>query len=366
MMSLRRRFVNLVSSDCRKRVYSLRRIDMSRFFLPTATKNNWRLGGWLLGGDSTPPMKEGCSLPEPKINLYSPESLNHFGRMDFMLLDKKVVATDGVGGAYMYDTDMNAVRSLPSHERLKPYAVSVAVDNNLYIIDRITNGSKSRRFESLVNSDPNPYQHANWHWQTLPPPPPPPCLQNADTDTTRIDSCAVVTKQIWFTARGRDGVDRCTYSFDTERLAWSDPVDWALPFSGSAEHIPELRSLWFGISSEDHGNVFCASNLAAASVSLPPALHQTLEDDTAVAAKDWTLVSAHSVYLGSGKFCIARFFNTRTQQICPKSQRPREVDHNFLVLAGVEVLVTDEGKLRLVKHQSERYMFDEMEVHWVL
>jgi len=38
-----------------------------------------------------------------------------------------------------------------------------------------------------------------------------------------------------------------TYSFDTLKSEWSKYGDWVLPFSGKAEHVPEL-GLWFAMS----------------------------------------------------------------------------------------------------------------------
>ena len=41
-----------------------------------------------------------------------------------------------------------------------------------------------------------------------------------------------------------------TYTFDTVSRKWSQATHWALPFFGSAEHVPEL-GLWFGFPNDD-------------------------------------------------------------------------------------------------------------------
>lgn len=59
-----------------------------------------------------------------------------------------------------------------------------------------------------------------------------------------------------------------TYSFDTARGAWAKQGDWALPFRGLAEYVPENK-LWFGLSSsrekKNGGNLFlCAGEVLRA------------------------------------------------------------------------------------------------------
>ncbi|KAK3159489.1 hypothetical protein QOZ80_2AG0150760 [Eleusine coracana subsp. coracana] len=342
-----RRFVNLISSDSNRCVYSLRRIDMSRFFLPSNKINS--VGGLL-----------DCSLPDPVMSFYSPERSEHYGTMEFMFVDNKVVAADGNGGALMYDTDLDAVRSLPSHGRISEHSLSVAAGNNVYSIDSTRNCGRNRRFEALVYTAPTASERASWHWRSLPP------LPHDDGDHASIDSCAVVAggSQIWFTSTTSSKMS-CTYSFDTTKLLWSKPADWALPFRGCAQFIPELGHHWFGISSEDHGNVLCACDLTADSSVSPWPPVTALDDAMAGAPKDWQLLSARSVYLGSGKFCIARVFNVSKTRICHKTQFYHHMDENFAVLAGVEVVISDGPKFRLVKHQAERYMLDDIELHWL-
>ncbi|KAK3159488.1 hypothetical protein QOZ80_2AG0150740 [Eleusine coracana subsp. coracana] len=349
-----RRFVNLISSDSYRCVYSLRRIDMSRFFLPCAAKNKINLDA----GD--------CSLPDPVMNFYSPERSDHYGTMEFMFVDNKVVAADGTGGALMYDTDLDAVRSLPNHGKMRKFSFSVAAGNNLYNIDSTRNCSANRRFEALVYIAPTVSERPNWQWRSLPPPP---GDDDGGHDSTCIDSCAVVAggSQILFTARASN--KSCTYSFDTTKLLWGDKplLDWALPFTGCAEYIPELAHCWFGISSKEHGNVLCAADLAARPDDSSPSVTALLDDMAAGPPKECHLVSARSVYLGSGKFCIARFFNVSTTVFCHETQLPHYVDEDFAILAGVEVVVTssDGPKFRLVKHHEERYMLEDIGLHWL-
>ncbi|CAO2044957.1 unnamed protein product [Urochloa humidicola] len=170
----------------------------------------------------------------------------------------------------------------------------------------------------------------------------------------------------WVSARGSGGVASCTHSFDTERLEWSTPsLDWVLPFSGRAEYVPELNKLWFGISSSEHGCVFCASDLSGVSDSQPPVLLAVLEDMDRV-PEEWCLISAHAMHLGSGKFCVARLFSMSTRSV-----EEGHVHHDvkqFVVLVGVEVTTSSNGgKVSMVQHHSERYVLcHDCELHWVL
>ncbi|KAL6633291.1 hypothetical protein ACP70R_025962 [Stipagrostis hirtigluma subsp. patula] len=352
-----RRFVNLVASDCLQNTYTLRRIDVARLFLTTKIGN----GKPLLGLD--PPPTEDCRLPEPAMSFYQPMRDDYCGDMEFMLLNSKVVATDQTGCCFMYDPDLHAVRSLPTLATPKVRPISLAVGKNLYVLDRIPNSisGTGRTFEALIyDVPPMPRLQGNWEqWRALPPPPPTPGVPDDLDEGTMITSCAAVVARshILVSICGGGGGSR-TYCFDTERLVWSEPAAWALPFAGRAEHIPSLHKLWFAISSSDHGYVFCASDLAAADVrqgSSPPVLH-TVYDDMEGAPKDWKLIKAHAVHLGDGKFCIARFFSHEPTPGCPY----------FVVFAGVEVGCGDEGKLHIVKHKSERYIFVNEDYHWLL
>ncbi|RLN03702.1 hypothetical protein C2845_PM13G25730 [Panicum miliaceum] len=287
-------------------------------------------------------------LPEPAVSFCSSHLPNFSGDMAFHLLDNKVVATDTTGGAVLYDHDKQAVRALPSHEWLKNNVVSHTVGNSLYAHKR--HGHPA----SL---------HGKWHWQTLPPPPPLPGVEDAADDPTSIDSFAAADDEgskIWVSATGSGDVKGCTHLFDAERLAWSkEPADWVLPFRGCAEYAPELNKLW------EHGCLLCASDLSSASKSQPPALHKALplEETAARAASDgYDLISARAIYLGSGKFCVARIFATPMRITLLE-----EEGEQFAVMAGVEVTSSDGGrKVSMVERNSERYVLNDDDIHWVL
>jgi hypothetical protein len=73
-----RRFLNLVSKDSLKCVYTLRHMDTSRLFLPTISNKG-------IGGGRSTPMEDDCRpLPEPVANFYSSHCPGDAGQMTFM------------------------------------------------------------------------------------------------------------------------------------------------------------------------------------------------------------------------------------------------------------------------------------------
>ena len=239
-------------------------------------------------------------------------------------------------------------------------------------MDRLTNGTGTRAFEALVYT---PYQHVTWHWRTLPPPPPPPGVEFAADDPTRIASFAAAagddgegSNKIWVSATGSGDVKGCTHLFDAEKLAWckEERADWVLPFYGCAQYVPQLNKLWFGISSREHGCLLCASDLSGASKTQPPALHTALEDTAARAPDGFELVTARAIYLGSGKFCFARFFATPMRISLYEDKEPEQ----FAVMAGVQVILIPSshgGKsVAMVERNSQHYVLNDDDIHWVL
>ncbi|RLN00887.1 hypothetical protein C2845_PM06G17090 [Panicum miliaceum] len=116
-------------------------------------------------------------------------------------------------------------------------------------------------------------------------------------------------------------VDIGTYSFDTVSRAWSK------------------------------------TDLSAASKLKPPTLRHIWEDELRP-PKDWVRGLAYTVHLGSGKFCIARFFKTPEEEPCEDgSGFIRWGCERFAVLTGVEVKRCGEagGGFRMITHRSKRY-----------
>ncbi|XP_044416331.1 uncharacterized protein [Triticum aestivum] len=319
-----RRFVHLVTNDARS-TYTLRRIDMSRFFRPPP------LVGHIAGaGEEGPALEHGC-LPDPTSRFEAPSGSGRplKGVMDFFLLKTNhrheaeegeldlnmVVATDHTGRALIYDPDSLAVRALPRLPERKYIPVSLTAGGALYVFDRIPQLHKKRCCEALTFRRPRG-EHEDWSWRALPPPPfvHEPSSHGAPG---QIDSYAVAG----------DGESLCistrrmgTYSYDIKKRGWTKLGSWALPFSGLAEHVRE-HGLWFGICSSDDGeNTFGAADLRAASGLTPPPLHGSWEDITP--PMEGHALGTHVVHLGSSKFCIARFLEAVTSHVSEESTSP--------------------------------------------
>jgi hypothetical protein len=145
---------------------------------------------------------------------------------------------------------------------------------------------------------------------------------------------------------------RGTYFLDTAGHTWNKAGDWTLPFHGKVEYVPELK-LWFGLSAD-------AQHLIAADLSTTDSQPQPVYSwklfqppEEWIERKDAQLVS-----LGSGRFCIARFF-THDFDFVEEDDSARDC----VVLTGLEVvprvLDGDGGngkvKLEMIPHKSMRH-----------
>ncbi|CAL5052470.1 unnamed protein product [Urochloa decumbens] len=346
-MSLRR-FVYLITEDTllRSGRYLLRRIDMSRFFLPAKHRRD---------DDDPPPLVE-ARLPPPSMRFNAPVSGSRGPDLHFMLLDgggtksNMVVATGDEGLTVLIDPDLCSIRMLPALTTRKAGAVSVAVGDSLYVLDTLSCAPMERGqcFDGLIfkerrrKNDPDD----DWVCRNLRIPP----YLTAYRGPARgylsaghATACALVGgagarggHSIWVSEETLG-----THAYDVATGQWSKAGDWALPFHGQARYVPE-QDLWFGLAPDDDALVR-AAYLAAGSPPTTP--HDVWRD---VAPAEWTGGrSSYLVHLGRSRFCFARLFTGRGSQ--------GQYDE-FVVFTGIEVeRCGGGGELRVVKHRSRRY-----------
>jgi hypothetical protein len=136
--------------------------------------------------------------------------------------------------------------------------------------------------------------------------------------------------------------------------------DWALPFRGRAEYVPE-HGLWYGLSAADDG-VLGAWDLSASTVAQPqppPAAHPGC--GVFEVPEPEAPYGTNVVHLGGGKLCVAKLYMVARPGTCSCPCCVGEEDMmKFAMLTGVEVARGGRGgDLSIVKHKSCRYSFGE-------
>ncbi|CAN6184648.1 unnamed protein product [Urochloa humidicola] len=301
----------------------------------------------------------------------------------FPLPDREVVIADQTGRTFHCDADTRHLATMPNLHKPKLRAISLFVPSaggggSLYVMESIPNPEKagsvepSKQFEVFVRSNLTSSGDA-WHCRLFLPPP---FLRSPTLTYQKITSYAVVGSNIWISnlSNGRHGAG--TYCLDTTSNTWNEEAGkWALPFCGKAEYVPELK-LWFGLSVET-GNLV-AADLSAMDSQLPlQVVSFGKEFDPPEEWLQWR--DPQLVNLGSGRFCIARFFKTSIGTYKGVYGGDDPIYRRFVVFTGVEVappprVVGIDGggsysyddnsandsdrnekvKLRLIKHKSRR------------
>jgi hypothetical protein len=240
----------------------MRRIDASTLFLPTNQ-----------GTTTAPPARiEDARLPPPFIS-FTASPCPDFGSrfLDFFAMfgrgeTKSLVAgADENGFTVMYDLDQ---RNIYHHCRLNEPkllldAVSLAVGDALYVMDRVPVVHNRCGFEALVyDGKPSNYEESieDWRWHCLEPPP---FVLTPGYKPTRISAYTVVSgSDIWISSP-----DIGTYSFNTSSCTWRKAGRWVLPFRDRADYIPGCNS-WLGFTSRD--GLLCSLDLSTASGRTKP------------------------------------------------------------------------------------------------
>lgn len=246
-------------------------------------------------------------------------------------------------------------------------------DNNEDEEDRRCSGD----FVVLDFNNQQPYK-----WQHLPLPPfvvdkdP---FESARSSPFYITSSAVIYggRTLVVSSDESDGdvyryrvTSKFTCCFDTAMRRWRHVGDWALPFDGRAEYVPELGT-WIALSSNSPHHL-CATDLSAMDADGAPTLQHIWDDFTPPPDTDSSIVLnprypeyllrrstewwpwEHSlVNLGSGRFCTLKVFDIRRMEWAGFHEPDWPHEEQFAVLTGVEVIRGDDG-LRMVKHKSKR------------
>lgn len=375
------RFVNLAVRHMKgpRAPFSLYRINSASLFYPTAPTTT------IKEGSADPATKEKSRLPSAAISFDWPCQKVQSGWMNFMSIGSSgnaIVVVDNVGRTILYDAELQTIRnSLPMMSNPISDPISVAIGDDLYVM-QVKPGPSPRMgcFQALLQSSKSE-SLKTWHWHSLQPPPfarahvnrYPNCSNdNYDVVSEEVEDafeiCSytlVGDSQIWISTMGAG-----TYSFDIKSGAWNKAGDWMLPFRGRAEYVAE-HNLWFGFS-HDYQQL-CAFDMTVVSEARQHVLPIAWND--MVWPKSWIPSGAHLVPLGSGKFCIARFFCTLEEKLLRYASGldyRNMATSNFAVLAGIQVEcggkpdnIYDIEGLRMVKHKSKRYIFG-CNVAWFL
>ncbi|KAL6646975.1 hypothetical protein ACP70R_014412 [Stipagrostis hirtigluma subsp. patula] len=414
-----RRFVNLVVQNHESRMYSLHRLDVAKhlFYPSTAdaeaaaatNASNNASDGRVGGGTPKPQMIERLRrLPAPSMRFQpSPEVADPpvVGDM-FMLLsprssESSILHTSSDGHALLYDADSCSASTMPGfNEPEQPIPVAIAAaagprDQERESLYMMTSVDHSHGFKVL---DVGRYHHPP-RWKPLPPPP----FAGDDSITfceitsfTAVDggrticvSCeepGVVDKGYGGFGFGSGVINR-TYCFDTASHEWRRAGEWALPFNGRAEYVPEINT-WVGFSAL-YPHHLCSSDLSAVAamgapleaptlehvwedLSLPPdeevssVLHRRFPGIVHRMTTEWRPECLGLVNLGSGRFCVAKAVQVmQNLSLCYCYENVGKPRAEFAVLTGVEVVRRGEGELRMVKHKSKRYVFTSDKIKWV-
>ncbi|VAH42005.1 unnamed protein product [Triticum turgidum subsp. durum] len=377
-----RRFVNLLVSDCQKFTSTLRRFDLSRnqLFYPTPEEaaKHAKVVPPLTGMPNMPDLINNPSavavagagaegknrkkmikkpvyirLPaatvtmKPSICTMTP--YDRWGRMYcFPLTETKLFFGDSSTRIFRFDAETHCIDTMPSLHTPKRSPLALSIPPNpatsekgeagaLYIMDCILRpGSEGQvQFEAIVYRRRFHCSSKAWHCDALPPPPFVHDLQVGNKPASICSYAIVGGHTICISVRGVG-----TYCFDTVTREWSKAGDWLMPFHGKAEHDPGL-GLWFGVS---HSNfhIPCAADISGVVRGEEPLPeHTRIWADTDV-PEGWYphYRPAKVVRLGSGRFCVTNFFETKDYDCrCGLWL----VDDILAVFTGIEIVLPSNG-----------------------
>lgn len=381
-MSLSRRFQNLILENRFTGAKSLHCVDLTRQLFGNTADSGRRSSCQTPAVDAGNPKSEQAVALEMRrirvpIPIFTYEAApNQQGKIDcFPLAERKMFWADHLGRTFLFDAETRQMEIVPNLHRPKWMPFSLFVPNvdadydsseylygsSLFVMEKTprpeancsTRGSN--QFEAFVYRKATRTSYfKSWQCQIVPPPP---YVRELKYWHSRrrpeIGSYAVVSvgndSHICISVEGVG-----TYCLDMATYKWSKVGEWTLPFHGRVDYVPDLN-LWLGFTTETR-------RLAAADLSdmeshpqLVGSWKELYLPEEWKVCKDPQLVS-----LGSGRFCIARFFRSTTLNGHPRS----DIDQNLAVFTGVELSPSVQdvnggsGKvqLQMISHKSSCYI----------
>ncbi|CAO1939962.1 unnamed protein product [Urochloa humidicola] len=384
MGRMMRRLVNMVVERGCSGMYTLHRLDVSKhLFYPSsaaAEAASKTSGGKVV---SILPW-----LPAPVMR-FEPSPTTHWdsGRMELFALvsprscEDRILCTNTAGHTTLYNAYSNSIQAMPNlldGKGFMPMAISIArpggtaaapEEDDLYVMNTAADLGDGRccfevlRFGSLGGDDSEedgPMAGLRgWRWDPLPPPT---FAANICSHTVVDDGSTICVSVVPSSGAG-------TFCFDTIKREWTKAGGgWSLPFDGAAEYVPDLK-LWMGFCTGNQQ--LCAWDLSA--MDKPPTLkHSWIDLKT---PEEWSVTRFNLINLGGGRFCIAKTFRVVSNGR-ESFDSADSVKDKFAVLTGIEMVTSGVGRggdndpeegLKMVRHKSIRYMFDnEMTIRWVL
>ncbi|CAO2153184.1 unnamed protein product [Urochloa humidicola] len=396
-MSHRRRLLNLIMGNKATDVCALHHIDLhsgkNNLFYPSAAAAAAKDPSFF--SMALERMKR-IQPGEPRMSFQSTPPADYPYHRKYgcvALKESKTVFLDFESwGGLIYDDNARCAVTLPTLRARKWFPICLAAagadagenrateDDNIFFVgtgpttmypgagDKDDDHNSRFQFQALIHSKdwhPGLANLNRWRCEELPPPA---YVGDAgyDDTATGIGSYGMVGGLVCLSTKGVG-----TYCFDMLTRTWTKVGDWALPFSGKIEHVPELGVLvgfptwnWNG---DQH---VCASLLPCVKTLTPWTLPATIdgrrpelcEASASLTPPDsWESVQeTQLVSLGGGKLCAVQFFESK-KDACT-SCRCEDVDKRFAIFTGLEVGRTGEddgngeGAIRVIRHKSKLYM----------